>query len=871
MLRCGGFMARGGRFASSPIRGRLLVLMHADYGETCDLGRDVFYSWRAHDELGRTLERVLAGDLVGSSEDFAQVAALIEPRLLRTGQGERSALAELIARAAFKAAPMAVGGEDTRLLLAHIDAAAGRSRPYGRPVVGQLRFNVPAVVVSFTGREQELAALHDALRGADRAVVTQAISGLGGVGKSQLAVRYVQTHADEYDIVAWIGAESGGIVGLAALAARLGEPVEGLSPSDRAQLALDWLGDSQLSWLLVLDNVESAEVLKSLIPRSGNGRVLVTSRDRSLRQFGPLLEVDVFDEETATRFLMERAGRPHDAIAARELVRALGCLPLALSHAAAYCQDGTSFANYRQLLEGLPARELFDSNPEVSYAQTVATTWKTSIVDMCDAAPLAADVLELAAHLAPDAIPKSLFSGLIDATATREHKRLTDAFNALARFSLAIVDDEKIGVHRLLQKVVRDDIAARQDRAAALRALTAVHEAFPGEVELPGQWPPCEQLLPHVLALADTLAQCGDTGWQLIELLNRACSYLNSAERGQRAVAAAKRTLAYAQRTVGPGHPITLRTRHNLAIAIRNVARNGEGLAILEPLLADSQRILGTEHPSTLAISRSIAAAHWDVGSTDKALAILEPLATNSERILGTEHPDTLDALDDLGSAYWVARRPDDAVAILEPLLIKRERLHGHHHPSTLATRNNLAVAYRVAGRTDDAVTLLEALIADSERVLGADHSRTFVSRHNLAEEHKAVGRIDEAITILEPLVADRERILGTEHRDTLITRTGLASAYRSAGRTHEALAILEPLLSDYARILGAKHPDTLHARRVHATIYQDLARIAEAIAILEPLLADYEQLRGADHPETVNVRDKLATAYRAANRSRFT
>ncbi len=197
------------------------------------------------------------------------------------------------------------------------------------------------------------------------------------------------------------------------------------------------------------------------LPRGGNGRVLVTSRNREVRQFAPALSLDVFDEQTAVQYLLERAKRPDDRAGAQRLARALGYLPRALSHAAAYCADGTSFDAYLELLEALPAQELFDTSPEVSYTQTVASTWRASIAAASESAPLAGELLALAAHLAPDAIPHSLFKVVIDAGVARERKRLGDALGALARFSLATVDDKTVSVHRLLQKVVRDDARAR--------------------------------------------------------------------------------------------------------------------------------------------------------------------------------------------------------------------------------------------------------------------------------------------------------------------------------------------------------------------------------------------------------------------------
>jgi hypothetical protein len=276
----------------------------------------------------------------------------------------------------------------------------------------RVRLRLPLAAAHFTGRTVELDAIDAAFGSPERAVVMQAITGLGGVGKSELAVRYVHQHAHDYDVVAWIRAEDGGIADLAQLAEKLGLTVDELSPRDRAQRATEWLSACELHWLLVLDNVDCGRQLEGLLPRVGSGRVLVTSRDRSLRQFGPMLTLDVLGEDAATAYLTERAGRPGDELAARELAKALGCLPLALSHAAAYCQSGTGFADYRSLLGELPAYELFDSNPELSYMQTVSSTWKASTQAASAAAALAADVLEMAAYLGPDAIPKRLFGTL---------------------------------------------------------------------------------------------------------------------------------------------------------------------------------------------------------------------------------------------------------------------------------------------------------------------------------------------------------------------------------------------------------------------------------------------------------------------------
>ena len=480
------------------------------------------------------------------------------------------------------------------------EAEARSSGRIPRETFPRVRFNLPPVAASFSGRREELAALDAALRLTDRAVITQAITGLGGVGKSQLAARYVQQYVEHYDVVAWIRAEDGGIADLAALAAKLGEDVEGLlSPYDRAQLALDWLSATRLEsrWLLVLDNVQSPQQLERLLPRAGNGRVLVTSRDHALRELAPVLTIDVFDEDVATAYLTERAGRPADEPDARTLARTLGCLPLALSHAAAYCQSGTSFATYLELLAGLPARELFDSQPEF-YAQTVAATWNASVEAAQAAAPLAEDVLEMAAYLAPDDIPKMLFGALVELDTAVGQKRLVDAFNALARFSLATVGDETLSVHRLLQKTIRDN---RKGETPAMRALAAMRDAFPQDGSIPAHWTLCERLLPHTLALADTMREPASAGGDLLDLVNRGCWYLNNAEPGsRRSLAIARGNVRTADRVLGRDHPQLLMSRNHLATALHWSGQIREAIEIFESVAVDRERILGPDHDHTL-------------------------------------------------------------------------------------------------------------------------------------------------------------------------------------------------------------------------------------------------------------------------------
>ena len=612
-----------------------------------------------------------------------------------------------------------------------------RFPPPDEPHRDQLRFNLPTVAKVFAGRDVELDAIDDALGTTDRGLIAQTISGLGGVGKSQLAARYVQLRTQDYDVVAWIGAEDGGTADLAAFAAHIAEPGDALSVSQRAQLALEWLGTTSKRWLLVLDNVSSPAQLDKLRPRGGDGRVLVTSRYRELCEGASALALDVFSLDAATAYLTERANRPGEEADARRLATALGCLPLALSHAAAYCRSGTSFADYHALLDELPAHELFGSHPEWSYAQTVASTWKTSIHASVERAPLAANVLEIAAHLGPDAIPKQWFSGLVgQLDGARGDKQLADCFRALADFSLVTVDGDNISVHRLLQKTVRDDSRMRGDRSAAVCALAAVCRALPDDVSDPADWADCERLRPHAIALSQAFPlPPDDAGERLTFVLNELCQYHNWSEPGieGRGLKTATDTLRYAEQVLDASSRQRFLARARVAAAYRYEAQLEQAIALFAALLVDCERALGHIDPDTLLVRHLLAYSYYDArhdrGRLDEAIVIYEQVLADRERVLGSDHPDTLMSRNNLAVAYHAADRISEALELFERVLPERQRVIGAEHPSTLTTRHNFALCTQTAGRTDDAIDMFTTLLADRERVLGKEHPQTLVTR----------------------------------------------------------------------------------------------------------------------------------------------
>jgi hypothetical protein len=364
-------------------------------------------------------------------------------------------------------------------LLAGIEQ--GRAKPPGpRPFPGQARskkaesrfpghrpeiFNAPPRNPNFTGRGDLLRALRRTLRARRTGAVVQASAayGLGGVGKTQLAVEYAHRYAADYDLVWWIPAEQPVTIPgrLATLARRLGLP----EPTDQAeQLALlfEELGRRD-RWLLVFDNATTPHDLAPYRPPAGGGHLLVTSRNPAWTAMATPFAVQVLPRAEAVAFLRARTGRPDDP-ATDALAAALGDLPLALEQAGAYVeQTHTSLAGYLELFRER-AGTLVGLGGPVDYQHTVGTTWTVALEQIRAQAPAAEDLLRLLAFLAPDDLPRALLSEHADQLPDRLQQTAQDRFafdqtlGALGRYSLITVSEHALTVHRLVQTVVRQTL-----------------------------------------------------------------------------------------------------------------------------------------------------------------------------------------------------------------------------------------------------------------------------------------------------------------------------------------------------------------------------------------------------------------------------
>ncbi|MFD5142940.1 tetratricopeptide repeat protein [Streptomyces sp. NPDC058401] len=670
--------------------------------------------------------------------------------------------------------------------------------------------NAPATKL-FVGRAEALTLL-DAAFATPGEVVVQAVHGLGGIGKSSLASHWVRRHHTGNPRW-WITADSPEAIdtGLADLARSLQPALAVMPPAFLTERALQWLTTHD-HWLIVLDNVERPADITALLDRVGTGRFLITTRRATgWHHTATSLRLDVLAHNEAldlfTRVLTDDAAR--DTTGAAEVCSELGDLPLAVELAAAYCaQTGTTPRAYLDMLTHRTAATLATGTEDGDPDRTIARAWRITL-DNLAATPLAEDILRILAWYAPDHIPRTLLTPFAEAP------ELPTAIGRLIAHSM-ITDnhDGTLTVHRLVQTLARtpdptdahrqpEAIGQARDRAAALLA-----NAFPSNIDDPGNRATYRALLPHTDALTSHHTPDHDT---IDTALALSCTASYRYEQGAitSAIDGYRRALTTFTRVLGTDAPSTLTCRNNFAGAYLSAGDLGQAIPMYERNLADRERVLGDDHPDTLTSRNNLAFAYRSVGDLGRAIHMSKRTLADSERVLGDDHPDTLTSRNNLAGVYQSAGDLGQAIPMYERNLADRERVLGDDHPSTLNSRNNLAGAYTAIRDLGRAIPLFKRTLADSKRVLGDDHPDTLDSRNNLAGVYQLAGDLAQAIPIFERNLADRERVLGNDHPDTLTSRNNLAFAYKSAGDLRRAILMYERTLAECERVLSSGHPST--------------------------------------------------------------
>ncbi|GAA2022707.1 hypothetical protein GCM10009779_03210 [Polymorphospora rubra] len=775
----------------------------------------------------------------------------------------------------------------TRYERKHPDQRPPSSRSEPRQVVGI----VPQLADCFQTRDA-VKVLTEVTTDGGTAVLTSAgtqlLSGMGGVGKTQLAVHLADhlRSAGRLDLLVWISATSRGAILAGYAQAGVELSVPGADDIDTEQDAARfhaWLTSTDRRWLIVLDDLTRTGDLQGLWPPPNpSGRTVVTTRLRgsALRGAGRhLVPIGTFTKDEATHYVHTRLnGKPALADDVSGLVENLGRLPLALAQATAFMIDeGVPCSRYRQRFADRRSR-LDDLVPDPDgptglpddYHRTVAATMSLSIetAERSRPAGLARPLLELASVLDPAGIPISVFtttaalnwltyrrSLTTDASGDLDAELAKSGLQCLHRLNLITIDAKIVSMHGLVQRATRELCSGEHIADLAWAAADALTET----------WPKIERDTAHAQRLRSNTTSVQEHGQDALlqpethPLLSVAFNSLGTSGNPAGAVAAFEELLTVQLRVFGPDHPDTLVTRSNLAYWRGEAGDPAGAVAAFEELLTDHLRVLGPDHPNTLATRNNLAYWRGEAGDPAGAATAFEELLTDQVRVLGPDHPNTLATRANL--AYWrgEAGDPAGAATAFEELLTDQVRVLGPDHPNTLATRANLAYWRGKAGDPAGAATAFEELLTDHLRVFGPEHPDTLATRNNLASLRGDAGDPAGAATATEELLTDQLRVLGPEHPNTLITRNNLASLRGDAGDPAGAATATEELLTDRIRVLGPDHPNTLATRANLAYWRGEAGDPAGAATAFEELLTDHLRVFGPEHPDTLATRANLA------------
>jgi Tfp pilus assembly protein PilF len=655
--------------------------------------------------------------------------------------------------------------------------------------------------VHFTGREDELADLNRSLTSDQASRRVQVICGLGGVGKTQLALEYLYRNRDSYNVVWWINADEPATLalGYAKLASQLGMRIpEGISLDD-IRHALRRLLDTRNDYLLVFDNVSSPEDIKNYLPIERKGHVLITSRNPNWDQIARTLALRPMKRVDSVQFLLHRTGVSKPDTAVGLLAQALGDLPLAMEQAAA-CIERTrmDFSGYLKRFETHWAELLGESRNRSEYPDSVEMTWAISFRQLQEESPEAGELLNLLSFLGPDAIPRSLLqSGAAVlpegiALVVVDDLRLNAAIESLRTFSLVEDDGRLISIHRLVGALVRDRLHETEREMWAEAAIKMVAQGFKFETMDLASWERCAELLPHALAAAWHAEANRIAPRATIQVLDDAGRYLTKRAQFTEAKSLFERAMALATTFYGPTHPQVSSIANNLGRVQRELGNLDEAKHLFEQSMSIDQQVYGQEDPRLGAVFNNYGVILQEQGDSEGARQQFEWALMMYQTHFGPDHPKVAAIINNLG---YVLNSTGDMAAGKEhfqkALELARES-YGDQHPTVGMILINLAMVQRLSGDLSAARGNLERALDICESVNGPSHPTVARACGHLGAVLQDLKLPAAARGYFERALQVDEAFFGPKHANVAGRAVQLAQLLRQLGDKDGAQALVD-------------------------------------------------------------------------------
>ena len=647
----------------------------------------------------------------------------------------------------------------------------------------------------FIGRAEDVAKLHDALASS----ATVALTGLGGVGKTRLAIEYALKYGADFSALLFVRADdparlNANLAALAGAGALDLPEKEAREDEIKVDAVRRWLG-AHPTWLMILDNVDdkaARDAVIDLLPRLSGGRTLITARAADFPDEVLTQEIEVLDEGAATAYLLvrtdsKRAKAADDLERAGELARELDGLALGLQQAGAYITtQGIGFARYLELWRDKRAKvvDWFDRKL-MSYDRDtgLAATWATSVAQLTDESRR---LLERLAFLAPEPVPDSLLDVAVPGEAAG-----ADAYEARAglyAYSLITrVTREDGGVsgfvmHRLVQDFARRGMSEERRTQALREALAWVNAAFAGEADDVRNWPVLDPLAPHALAVARA-ADAAAIAEPTARLFNELGVLFDAKADYAQAETLKHRALAVVEKIYGSDHPEVAIRVSNLAALLYRTNRLAEAEPLMRRALAIDEKSLGPDHPKVAIRLNNLALLLQDTNRRAEAEPLMRRARKIDEKSYGPDHPNVAIRLNNLAQLLQATNRLAEAEPMMRRALAIDQKSYGPDHPNVALRLNNLAQLLQATNRLAEAEPLLRRALAIDQKSYGPDHPNVAIRLNNLAGLLQGTNRLAEAEPMMRRALAIFETSLGQDHPNAVTVRDNLAALEAALGK----------------------------------------------------------------------------------------
>jgi len=716
--------------------------------------------------------------------------------------------------------------------------------------------------------------LAERLRSTDlTAVLPQAIHGMGGVGKSQLAIEYVYRHQGEYEVIWWISAERSQQI-LAALT-ELARYLD-LSVGPEANAAVPAVRDALRrgrpygNWLLIFDNAEDLEAVQSVVPTGGRGKVLVTSRNSDWSLQANTLEVDVFSRDESVRLLRRRDPDITDTDA-RHLAEALGDLPLAIEQAAAWrVATGMTAGEYLEILKNHV--ELLGATAS-DYEPSVAAAWTMSLERLKATSPAAMRLLEICAYFAPEPIIRGLFSNpgaVVDRPdsgdefelALRDPVKLNKAIRDIQRYALARINHRTgtIELHRLVQAVVRDGVVPERREEVRHRGHRLLAAADPREPRTVAHWDRYQALISHVRT-SEAVA-CEDP-W-VRDLVYNIVQYLYWFGDHEGCETLAREAYETWRANLGPESPETLKVAKYFGYILWVNGKFGEARKIGEETLRLYEENYEAGDEEVIDAKLQFARDLHTAGRFAEATQMVREALAEAKRSLTPEDPKTLYAAHQLGVTLRLAGKFQEAREIDEANLQMRIDVLGADDFETLHTHNDLTIDQRECGDYPEARKSQEHVFAEHRLKAGEQNPATIRAGRNLAVARRKAGDHAGALALSREIEKRFRDRYGERYPDAAASAMNLAVDLRQNGDLAGAKELGDRTLKIYESLFGKEHPLALSARTNQAITLRLLGEHSEAKNYDHEAVEGLRDGIGADHPLSITAATNLASDHYA-------